>query len=409
MNPATSFFDESDARRIETGVSEVLRGKNIIITADLIAKDGRRTPMEFLGSLAKDAEGNPLYFISIGRNITERKLGEEALKASEEKYRDLVEKVNDVIYTIEADGRITYVNSAIESLIGLTPEQVVGQPFTQFVHPEDLKRLAVNMQRLLSGQATGSNDYRLLTTSGEIRWVRINSQPTWDGERIAGLRGVLTDITERKKLMDQLEENATSAERQRLARELHDSVTQTLYSIDLFSNAAQQALSAGKTDVAREHAHQVHNLSQSALADMRSLIFELRPPLLEQEGLVNALRMRLEMVESRAGIETNMVVDDEVKLSSSMENELYAIAIEALNNSLKHASAKHITVQLNSKNNHTCLIITDDGHGFDLETAERAGGFGLRNMRERVELISGSISLDTSLGKGTTVRVEVTV
>jgi len=142
---------------------------------------------------------------------------------------------------------------------------------------------------------------------------------------------------------------------------------------------------------------------------MRLLIFELRPPLLEQEGLVNALRMRLEMVESRAGIATNLVVDDEIKLPAYIETELYAITVEALNNSLKHASAKHITVQLNSKNNHTRLIITDDGHGFDLETADRAGGFGLRNMRERVEHIGGSISLVPTPGKGTTVRVEVTV
>ena len=77
MNPATSFFDEADARRVEAGVSEVLKGKEILVTADLIAKDGRRTPMEFLGSLARDAEGNPKYFIAIGRDITERKQAEE--------------------------------------------------------------------------------------------------------------------------------------------------------------------------------------------------------------------------------------------------------------------------------------------------------------------------------------------
>jgi len=342
----------------------------------------------------------------LGR-IIEKKQAEVALRESEEAYRNLVEKVSDVIYSVDTQGVITYLNPAIESLIGLTPEQVVGQPFAQFVNADDLERLQDNIQSLLSGVTPDSNEYRVLTASGEIRWIHVTSQPIRDGDKVTGVQGVLTDITERKKVEGQLEQAATAAERQRLARELHDSVTQTLYSIDLFSNATQQALSSGKIDTATEHARQVRDLSQSALADMRLLIFELQPPILEKEGLVSALRKRLELVESRAGLDTKFEVNAERPLPSSVEGDLYAIATEALNNTLKHAQAEHITINLEYNDQYTYLTISDDGCGFDSQLAEKSHGYGLRNIRERVERMDGSMTLDTSPGRGTTVSVKV--
>ena len=246
MNPATNFFDDADAKRIEAGIEQAIQEGSVIVTADLIAKDGAKTPMEFLGSVARDAEGNPLYFIAIGRDISERNKAEKALKASEEKYRDLVEKVSDVIYSADMEGQITYLNPAVEDLVGLTPEQLVGQPFAKFILPEDLDRLQKNVQELFSGSVPGSAEYRIIRPSGEMRWIHVTSQPFKDGDQITGVQGVLTDITERKKVEAQQEKVTIEAERQRLARELHDSVTQTLYSIDLFSRATQSALEAEK-------------------------------------------------------------------------------------------------------------------------------------------------------------------
>jgi signal transduction histidine kinase len=243
---------------------------------------------------------------------------------------------------------------------------------------------------------------------GETRWIRATSQPIVDGGQVTGFRGVLTDITERKRAEEQLEEAAIAAERQRLARDLHDSVTQTLYSLDLFANAAQEALSKGKIETGMEHAGRIRSLSQSALVDMRLLIFELQPPLLEQEGLAGALRARLESVEARAGLITEFEAMVERPLSPAVESELYAVTREALNNALKHAQAGRITVRLDCDEQGCCLTIGDDGVGFDLATTERSGGFGLRNMRDRVQRIGGSLTLDTAPGEGTTVRVEVT-
>lgn len=130
----------------------------------------------------------------IGRNITEQYLAEESARQSELWYRELVENLSEVIYFLDAEGIIRYVNPAVELLAGYTPKELIGQPVTSFFHPEDRQRVLGNLQRLLAGEPT-ANDYRLLTKAGDIRWVRTSSRPAVRQGRIVGVQGVLTDVT----------------------------------------------------------------------------------------------------------------------------------------------------------------------------------------------------------------------
>ena len=212
---------------------------------------------------------------------------------------------------------------------------------------------------------------------------------------------------ELERLNEQARETAALAERARLARELHDSVTQALYSVNLYADATRLALSSGKTDVAAENVRQLRSLAREALSDMRLLIYELRPSILEEAGLVGALQARLEAVEARSGFQTAFQVEGERRLSPSVEAELYRVAQEALNNVIKHAQAKQVTVHLQFDEERFCLTIQDDGLGFDPAEADRSGGLGLRSIRERVQQIGGSFTLETAPGKGTTLRIEV--
>ncbi len=140
---------------------------------------------------------------------------------------------------------------------------------------------------------------------------------------------------------------------------------------------------------------------------MRLLLFELRPPVLEEVGLAGALQERLELVEARVGLKTHFEVKRERALPRQMEAELYAVAMEALNNSLKHSQAQQVTVLLEYHPGRCCLAIKDDGVGFDLDVAKTVGGYGLRNMQERVEPMGGSLTLQTTPGSGTSVNVQV--
>ena len=140
---------------------------------------------------------------------------------------------------------------------------------------------------------------------------------------------------------------------------------------------------------------------------MRLLIFELRPPILEQEGLAAALEARLEAVERRVGLKTQLRLEGEGQLPPGIQEGLYRIALEALNNVLRHAQANCVTVSLIQEPQLTVLKIVDDGVGFDLNTAQKSGGLGLKGMKERAEQISGQLTVKSEPGMGTTVQVEV--
>jgi signal transduction histidine kinase len=214
---------------------------------------------------------------------------------------------------------------------------------------------------------------------------------------------------DRARLHQQAAQLAVVEERQRLARELHDSVTQALYSVTLYAEATRMALSAGKPDVAAENLEELHNLAREAMIDMRMLLFELHPPVLEEEGLVAALQARLATVESRAGLQTEIQVEGERRLPLAIEEALFRIALEGFNNVVKHARAERVTVRLAFDDEAVCLEIRDDGRGFDPAGGGRSGGMGLPGMEERARRIGGTLAVASRPGGGTTVRVEAAV
>ena len=215
---------------------------------------------------------------------------------------------------------------------------------------------------------------------------------------------------EHARLQKQAEQLAVVAERQRLARDLHDSVTQSLYTVTLYANAATLALAAHKTDVASSYLLELQETAQQGMRDMRLLIFQLHPPVLETEGLVAALQARLAAVEGRAGLQTELQVEAERRLHIDIEEELYWIAQEALNNVRKHAAARHVTVQLHFSATSVRLEVIDDGVGFDVVAAQAAAlGDGLRTIGERVARLGGQLFYDSHPGSGTRLRVEVTL
>ncbi len=214
---------------------------------------------------------------------------------------------------------------------------------------------------------------------------------------------------ENSHLREQAEQSAAMAERNRLARELHDSVTQSLYSVTLYAEAANRLLAANRSSEAAEYLRELRETSQAALREMRLLIFELRPLALEKVGLVDALRMRLESVESRGGIQTELVVNGIENLPYPLQEELYQVATEALNNLLKHAHARQASISLTVENGEIRLEVVDDGDGFDPKGAASSGGFGLAGMRERAQRLEGKLEIFSTPGQGTRVGLCVPI
>jgi signal transduction histidine kinase len=224
------------------------------------------------------------------------------------------------------------------------------------------------------------------------------------------LRRQVRLVAELRLLRGETEERARQVavleERQRLSRELHDSVTQSLYGISLYAEAAGRALSDGDSEPVATNLHEIRETTQEALSEMRLLLFELRPPLLQEQGLAAALGARLRAVETRAGLVAEFDCPGNERLPPDKEQELYRLAQEALNNVLKHAHAGRITVRLAVANGHATLHVADDGVGFD-PSLQAADGFGLRGMRERAERLGGTLRIESSAGAGTSLQVDV--
>jgi len=202
----------------------------------------------------------------------------------------------------------------------------------------------------------------------------------------------------------QAEELAVVKERNRLARELHDSVTQSLFSINMTAEAARIMLEQDPGKVA-PHMSRLKGLAQSALDEMRDLISQLHP--VTDEGLVPALRHHLAALESREGLTVEFRVEGDVQLDREQEEGLFRIVQEALNNVSKHARTDKAAVILRMATGAVSLLIEDQGAGFDPSRNEPHGGMGLRGMRERAEMQGGTLEVESGPGEGTRIRVTV--
>jgi PAS domain S-box-containing protein len=217
-------------------------------------------------------------------------------------------------------------------------------------------------------------------------------------------------MIEHARLYERAQHAAALEERHRLARELHDSVTQALYGVTMYAEAAAALLTSGDQTTAAQYLHVLRDTAQDALREMRLLIFELRPPVLEQAGLVAALQERLAAVEGRVGgLTTTLDVRGNPDLPAAVEQAFYGIAQESLNNVFKHANARTVALTLRQDATMALLEIVDDGIGFDPAMRARKGGLGVRGMEERAAQVGGRLIVQSAPGQGTRVRVEIPI
>jgi signal transduction histidine kinase len=213
---------------------------------------------------------------------------------------------------------------------------------------------------------------------------------------------------ENARLHERSRELSAVEERTRIARELHDSVTQTLFSIVLSSEIVATQLDRAP-DVARARLADLQALAQSALGELRAAIFELRPAELERDGLVRALERHVEALRRLHDVEIAVEADGEPQLDPQAKRELLRIAQEALANALRHARARHIGVRLRGGGGALLLEVRDDGTGFDPLAARglRPTGLGLASLEQRAHELGASLVIESAPGAGTTLRVEL--
>jgi PAS domain S-box-containing protein len=373
-------------------------------------KDGTTFPVEVSVKLITLGK---VYRLAIVRDTTTRKLAEQALRESEERYRELFDNAKDAIYVHDLTGRYTSLNLAAEKLCGYGREEIIGKHFSNFVAPRDLKHVRRNLCKKLDEEGETNYEIDLITKDRRRVPVEVISRLIYENGQPVGVQGTARDITERRRAQEALQVysrrliEAQEAERQILARELHDEIGQVLTAVRINLQTVQGSCRDADS---LPHIHESIVIVDEALGRIRDISLELRPALLDDLGLASALRWYVDRYGQRTGIVAEVLCgfEDRGRVSRDLETECFRIAQEALTNVARHAHASHVVVQLEDDLEKLLLTIGDNGIGFDsetlLQTASSASTLGLRGMMERALAMNGQIRIDSSPGNGTQIR-----
>jgi PAS domain S-box-containing protein len=357
------------------------------------------------------------YVAQLEERIAERNRVEAALRESEERYRELFENARDAMYVHDLNGTYTSVNHAAEELTGYSREEIVGHNFTEFISEEHIKHVRNNFCGKLASRGETSYEVDVIAKDGRRVPVEVSSRAIYENGLIVGVQGTARDITERKQAQDALQMfsrqliEAQEEERRRIARELHDQIGQVLTAVKMNLHTVHRVCNGTE-----EGGHIKDNIEavDEALRLVRDLSVDLRPPLLDDLGLVTALRWYVDRYAKRTGIVAEVIIeldDPNVRFSRELETACFRIAQEALTNVVRHARARDVSVTLRQEDAILILSVKDDGVGFDHEAlrkrAPRAATLGLLGMQERAHAAGGVVEVHSKISKGTEIRLKL--
>jgi PAS domain S-box-containing protein len=346
------------------------------------------------------------------REIEKRRITQETLRESEVKYRYILDNANSAIMEMDAAGKITFINKFALDFFGFREGEILGYNAVGTIIAAGAA--ADSWNNMLGKIAAAPESYRQgetenLRKNGDKVWMAWTYKPIMDES--GGLKEILCagiDRTQQKQAEElaakEIKEKTAVEERTRLARDLHDAVSQTLFSTSLIAEVLPK-LWERNHEAGLKKLEEVRQQTRGALAEMRTLLFELRPAALADADLNDLLRQLAESVIGRARVPVVLEVDGSCEAPTDVKIALYRIAQEALNNIAKHSGATRGQVSLQCRPGRITLQIIDNGHGFDTAQAN-TGSFGLNNIRERAAQIGARLKIDSKINEGTEITVD---
>ena len=383
---------------------------------DIETFDGRRKTIENYAAPIRDGAGTVTGAVVVNQDVTERVRAEESLRKAERLLVD-AEKLGQTGSWEQDFISAQIVNSEANLRLFFGDDRSKGarlEDFIEAIHPDDRGWVVPRREQLLAGTGAADIEYRVVWPDGSVHWIfgRATVVRDQSGRPIRAY-GTNADITERKRAEEELARRARQqealsrkliaaqeAERRAVARELHDDFGQVLTALKL-------NLQRRERDVSESIA-----LVDGAIARMRELATDLRPPLLDEFGLEAALRWYVEREAKRAGIAFRLSLAHlDERPPIAVETTCFRLAQEALTNVIRHAQARVVDVELSEATGTLQLVVRDDGQGFDVAAARRratqGGSQGLLSMQERVALAGGELEIESAPGKGTAVRARL--
>src|ERR1022692_2418881 len=379
------------------------------------------------------------YTIGMVEDITERKRSEELLRESEERFRTIFENAGVGAALVDWEGHAVKCNPALQRMLGYTEGELSNMVFTEFTHPDD-----INLDwKLYSELVAGKRDQyeiekRYITKDGRFLWgqLTVSQAKNKDGTPAKYMVGMVVDISDRKRaelelmvahrqLMRELAERtraeaeivrlserlitAQEEERTRIARELHDDLSQQIAGLGIALSNIRRQIPADLRE-ARDQAERAYHKLLTIGEGIRHLSHELHPAIIEHSGLVSALESYCTEFELLTKVSATVQAQGQFEdLSAKTQLGIYRIAQEALYNIWRHADVKEAEICLARVEERIHLQISDRGVGFDPAQPSKDAGLGLVSMRERARLLGGSFSFQSSPGKGTTIAADIPI
>ncbi|MGA2353732.1 MAG: PAS domain-containing protein [Terriglobales bacterium] len=345
----------------------------------------------------------------------------------------IVRTAPDIIFSKQSDGARDYISDRFFEFTGADSDKAIGLGWWDYVHPDDRER---SMKHWMDSDREGTNyesEYRMHGRDGEYRWFRSRAVPIRDDEgNVIKWYGTCSDIHDSKLLEQSIRDSAAELEkmvddrtaalrrlsvrlmtmqdeeRRRIARDLHDGLGQELAVAKMVLDKTAQRKPAGAE---RQSSIEASDIIDRAIQQVRSLSHLLHPPLLDEVGLISALRWYLEGLTERSGIETYLDVQpsDFPRLASDVETAIFRIIQEALTNVFRHAEARNVWIGLNQREDATVITVRDDGKGIEPRVAELqpdSVGIGIGGMNQRAKEFGGELRL-INTNPGTLVELVV--
>jgi PAS domain S-box-containing protein len=414
-----------DARWTREELQERMRqlvGGNAMFETRHRCKDGSVFDAE-VGATSVRIAGQELFFC-VTRDITERKQAERARHESDERFRQLAENISAIFWVwtaVPGNAQCLYVSPAYATIWGRSCESLYSSPqsWKKALHPNDKERVLAEIANL-DIEKISDWTYRIVRPDQSIRWIRDRIFPVRDRHGgVVRFAGIAEDITESKeaeeavrkanrqlKILSRRRIQEQEEERRRLSRELHDQIGQSLtaakINVEVLRSATSPTL-AGRVD-------ETAAILDRLLGQVRQISLDLRPPMLDDLGLVPALRSLLDEQGRRASVATRFSAENiPENLDPEIQTTCFRIAQEAITNVVRHAKATQVDIALRYKNGKTLqLLVRDNGIGFNARSAQaQAVDLGLIGMKERASLVGGRARIMSLLGKGTTISVSL--
>jgi len=339
------------------------------------------------------------------------------MKLARQNYEELFTNASDAIWVHNLEGNITLVNKACEKLTGYPVSELIGKDVLEFLTPETLSIARQVKDKLLRGEAMEHRyEQRLIKKDGAEAIVQLATRIIISGGKPQSFQNMARDITEERKLQDNLQFylrqvlQAQEEERKRLARELHDDTSQQIllltHGVDNIASKADHYL----PKELRNELEKLYELSKQTYQGIKRYAQALRPGILDDLGLVPAIKWLAQELNNLAGIEVQVRIGAIPSLAQETQLVLFRIVQEALNNIHRHSGASEASIMVECQGAEIRVTINDNGRGFKLprQLSEFAGQgkLGLTGMEERVQLIGGELEVSSQEGKGTTIIVK---